>query len=105
MRLEANAGSIGAARAFAASTLGGQDLGGLVEEAVLLASEVVTNAVVHGGPHRDGEEIELRVDVTLDAIRVEVRDPSPVPPVEREPGTGLSGRPMLMVDAVPARGA
>jgi PAS domain S-box-containing protein len=42
----------------------------------LLASEVVTNAVRHGGA-RQGEHVDLRVALSDDRIRLEVRDPGP----------------------------
>jgi PAS domain S-box-containing protein len=42
----------------------------------LLVSEVVTNAVQHGGA-RQGEHVDLRIAITTDEIRLEVRDPGP----------------------------
>jgi anti-sigma regulatory factor (Ser/Thr protein kinase) len=42
----------------------------------LLVSEVVTNAVRHGGA-RQGEHVDLRIVLTRDAMRLEVRDPGP----------------------------
>jgi anti-sigma regulatory factor (Ser/Thr protein kinase) len=42
----------------------------------LLVSEVVTNAVRHGGA-RQGEHVDLRVALTSDQVRLEVRDPGP----------------------------
>jgi PAS domain S-box-containing protein len=42
----------------------------------LLVSEVVTNAVRHGGA-RMGEHVDLRVSLTADDVRLEVRDPGP----------------------------
>jgi PAS domain S-box-containing protein len=42
----------------------------------LLVSEVVTNAVRHGGA-RAGEHVDFRVALTTDQVRLEVRDPGP----------------------------
>jgi serine phosphatase RsbU (regulator of sigma subunit)/anti-sigma regulatory factor (Ser/Thr protein kinase) len=64
----------------------------------LLASEVVTNAVRHGGA-RQGEHVDLRVALVADRIRLEVRDPGPgfhdmvpapaLPETDRAGGYGL----------------
>ena len=42
----------------------------------LLVSEVVTNAVRHGGA-RHGEQVDLRIALSGEQVRVEVRDPGP----------------------------
>jgi anti-sigma regulatory factor (Ser/Thr protein kinase) len=42
----------------------------------LLASEVVTNAVRHGGA-RHGEQVDLRIALEAERVRLEVRDPGP----------------------------
>ncbi|MEX2406477.1 MAG: PAS domain S-box protein [Actinomycetota bacterium] len=44
-----------------------------LENAKLLVSELVTNAVRHG-PHRSGAEVRLRATLRPDAVRVEVTD-------------------------------
>jgi PAS domain S-box-containing protein len=62
----------------------------------LLVSEVVTNAVRHGGA-RPGEHVDLRVALTRDRARLEVRDPGPgfhditpeLPATDRGGGYGL----------------
>ena len=62
----------------------------------LLVSEVVTNAVRHGGA-REGEQADLRIALTRDQIRLEVRDPGPgfhditpeLPHTDRGGGYGL----------------
>jgi anti-sigma regulatory factor (Ser/Thr protein kinase) len=64
----------------------------------LLLSELVTNAIQHGGagPH---ETIEVRVASTPKRIRVEVYDPGSSgdpPPIRLEAGTGGYG--LLLVD-------
>lgn len=62
------------------------------DDALLIASELVTNAVRHGEP-----EIVLAVDVSGDSLRIEVSDggddlpamPELQPAVERPTGRGL----------------
>ena len=72
---------------------------GVVEDAVLLVSELVTNSVVHGGP-----PVIVAVDCDGDALQVRVRDGSPVLPARRtaeqeaEGGRGLALVETLSVD-------
>jgi PAS domain S-box-containing protein len=68
--------AIGRARAAVAAFL--QDSVGAARlyELQLLVSEVVTNAVRHGGA-RQGEHVDLRIGVLADQVRLEVRDPGP----------------------------
>src|SRR4051794_7368437 len=62
----------------------------------LLVSEVVTNAVRHGGA-RQGEHVDFRLALTRDEVRLEVRDPGPgfhdvtpaLPATDRGGGYGL----------------
>jgi sigma-B regulation protein RsbU (phosphoserine phosphatase) len=62
----------------------------------LLVSEVVTNAVRHGGA-RQGEHVDFRIALTQDQVRLEVRDPGPgfhdvtpeLPETDRGGGYGL----------------
>jgi anti-sigma regulatory factor (Ser/Thr protein kinase) len=64
----------------------------IAEDALLVVSELVTNAVRHGEP-----EIVLSVDIGVDRIRIEVRDgndvvptvPAEDPAVDRPTGRGL----------------
>lgn len=69
---------------------------------VLLTSEVVTNVVLHAGPHRPNDEAVLRVVLTDDLVRVEVTDQHPGTP--RIDGAavsdGLSGRGVLLLDVL-----
>jgi anti-sigma regulatory factor (Ser/Thr protein kinase) len=64
---------------------------GVLEDAVLLVSELVTNSVIHGGP-----PVVVAVDCDGDALQVRVRDGSPVLPARRaaddrdEGGRGLA---------------
>ena len=79
--------SAGAARRFVTATLAGWRLDHLVDDAVLLTSELVTNGLLHA-------RTQLEVVVSADAgeIRIEVRDASLVPVTIRnfsvESGTG-----------------
>lgn len=68
---------------------------------VLLTSELVTNAVIHGGPHAAGAELGLEVTLTAGGVRVEVSDGGAgVPAVDGTGRDGLSGRGLLMVQAL-----
>jgi PAS domain S-box-containing protein len=74
-----------------------------LENAKLLVSELVTNAVRHG-PHRTGAEVRLRASVRPDALRVEVVDEGAgfVPP----PASGLlavGGWGLVLVERVADR--
>lgn len=72
------------------------------ETAVLLASELVTNAVVHTG----GERVDVRATCDGDRLRVAVEDDTrTVPDVvhrQSEPPAG-EGRGLWMVDAMASR--
>jgi anti-sigma regulatory factor (Ser/Thr protein kinase) len=71
------------------------------EDAVLLVSELVTNAVKYGG---DGA-IELLIAQPSDQVRVAVRDPGgPGPlPEMRTPGTAGGGHGLRLVDEIADR--
>lgn len=71
--------SAGRARRFVARTLHDWSLDGITDEAVLLTSEVVTNAVLHAG----SRTIHLRLLLLADGVRVEVDDDSLVIPRPR----------------------
>ncbi|MFD6989242.1 ATP-binding protein [Streptomyces sp. NPDC059943] len=66
----------------------------LADTLVLVVSELVTNAVRHGGGR-----YTLELTAGPDAVRVAVSDPSPLPPRERTPdlngGTGGFGWHMI----------
>lgn len=70
----------------------------LLDEALLLVTELVTNAVVHAGT-----EIELRIEASDDRLRVEVVDRSPgsLPVMKPRPSeTREGGRGVFLLDAV-----
>jgi anti-sigma regulatory factor (Ser/Thr protein kinase) len=66
------------------ATLHGWRLDGLIEVVVLLAGELVTNAIAHTPATTAG--IRLVVFLGDDAVRVEVHDPSPELPEQRGVG-------------------
>ena len=70
-----------------------------VDTALLLVSEVVTNALLHGAAPRT-----LQVDVRPDTIRVEVADGSPVlPRVHGFASTATTGRGLRLLDSLASR--
>ena len=88
--------AIGAARAAVAEFLGDAVGPERLYDLQLLVSEVVTNAVRHGGA-RQGEHVDFRMVLTDDQVRLEVRDPGPgfrdvtpeLPATDRGGGYGL----------------
>lgn len=67
---------------------------GIADAAVLVTSELVTNAVVHAGT-----QVTLRVSVEPAAVRVEVGDSSPTLPATRSwSRTASTGRGLVIVD-------
>jgi serine phosphatase RsbU (regulator of sigma subunit)/anti-sigma regulatory factor (Ser/Thr protein kinase) len=74
----------------------------LVDDAVLLTSELVTNAVVHAGT-----QVLLSCRMTQDAVEVAVRDRHPsrtlsseIPPPVTDPGEKTSGRGLMLPSAL-----
>jgi sigma-B regulation protein RsbU (phosphoserine phosphatase) len=84
--------SAGRARRAIEAALDDAGLAGFTDEALLLVTELVTNAVVHAGT-----DMDLRIDTAPGWLRVEVMDQSPgslplvtgVPAETREGGRGL----------------
>ena len=96
MALPGRPESVGLARRFVAGVCADQRLpADLVEVAVLLVSEVVTNSVVHVG-----SDVEVTVGCpTEGAVVVEVSDPSPLHPVARDQDLdAVTGRGLAMVE-------
>ncbi len=69
LRLPAVGTSPAAARGAVAALLGAAGLGELRDEALLLTSELVTNAVIHAGT-----ELELEIVADADGVRITVTD-------------------------------
>jgi anti-sigma regulatory factor (Ser/Thr protein kinase) len=88
--------AIRAARAAVASFLSDVVSPDRLYDLQLLVSEVVTNAVRHGGARAD-EHVDLRIALMADHVRLEVRDPGPgfrdvtpeLPATDRGGGYGL----------------
>jgi anti-sigma regulatory factor (Ser/Thr protein kinase) len=88
--------AIGRARAALTEVIGDAADPQRLYDLQLLVSEVVTNAVRHGGA-RQGEHIDFRVALSGDRVRLEVRDPGPgfhdvtpeLPATDRGGGYGL----------------
>jgi len=84
-----------AARDFTKATLAGWQLDELVTEAVLIASELVTNAIRHGGCGGDGAPVELAWQRQASRVICMVTDCNSKPPVlgaadqDAESGRGL----------------
>ena len=92
-----------AAAAAARTAVGGLNhLGWMVGDATLVASELVTNVVTHGGCD-ERRRIALNVTETRGALTISAQDlsgaPSRIPPTSRppDPGTGLG---LVVVDAL-----
>ncbi len=94
--------SAGLARAAVRRTLAYWGLGDLTEDAVLLASELVGNAVCHArheAGQYGGPTLVLSLTCAGPALRIEVRDTDPRPPQPREPGSlDESGFGFVIVD-------
>ncbi|MER7533661.1 SpoIIE family protein phosphatase [Streptomyces sp. NPDC097704] len=96
--------SVAAARAFVRDTLQGWGHPELVDDAVVLTSELVTNAVIHAGT--SAEVLCLRSD---DSIRVEVADRYPEREIPVQSGRTLgnpdreNGRGLLLCAALAHR--
>jgi anti-sigma regulatory factor (Ser/Thr protein kinase) len=87
------------ARAFVAQTLGPDHPG--AEAAVLLTSELVTNAVLHSDSREDGT-VTVAVTHLGDWLRVEVSDAGSADstPVVKDSGCADSGHGLFLVNAL-----
>jgi len=88
------------ARVFLSQAYCAEHHGRVLDEAQLLVSELVTNAVRHGGP-----PVTVRVEcVGVEGLRVSVSDGDPRPPVRRdvEP-EAEGGRGVALVDILSDR--
>ena len=87
------------ARRLAADALAAWGLEELVDDARLVASELVTNGLLHAGA-----PVELRVRRTANGVRLEVEDRSRVAPVRPVAGVdAMTGRGISLVEAVSRR--
>lgn len=99
LRLPAEPASLASARRFTESCLGKWKLSHLTDTLNLLVTELVTNAVVHGGT-----EADLKLLLDSARLRVEVRDGSSAQPkLKNYSTTATTGRGMQIVDALADR--
>ncbi|MFI5040611.1 MAG: ATP-binding protein [Acidimicrobiales bacterium] len=97
--LPADDASAGTARRFVARSLSGIEGADVREAAVLLTSELVTNAVRHAGG-----ECVLVVDVDAGRVRIEIHDQASQRPILRRLAvTDQRGRGLALVDALARR--
>jgi DNA-binding NarL/FixJ family response regulator len=95
-RLAPELQSAGRARSFVDETLRRWDCGDQLDAVTLLVSEVVTNAIVHAGT-----EVEVSVQLTPSAVRIEVIDLESALPVARDAADDeTSGRGLALVEAL-----
>lgn len=94
--LPATTRSVADARRFTVETLRDWSLADLQDDAVLVVSELTTNALLHGS-----EPTELRLASGSDGLRVEVHDGSRLQPRTHHFGlTSTTGRGLRLVAAV-----
>ena len=75
-----------------------------VERVVLVVSELVTNAVAHGGPHAPRACITLDIDPPPQVVRIAVHEAtSRSPIVVAADARSAAGRGMWLVDALASR--
>jgi anti-sigma regulatory factor (Ser/Thr protein kinase) len=94
--------SVQMARFYVRAALAYHGLGDYAGNVETVTSELVSNAIVHAGARAFDLEL-LRLEGTS-AVVVIVTDPSPLPPVKRDPaGDAEHGRGLLVVEALSAR--
>ncbi|RDS64363.1 SpoIIE family protein phosphatase [Streptomyces sp. M7] len=93
---------VGTARAFVHEQLGSWGLEDMADVVELAASEIVTNALIHAG-----SDVDLRLRIFEDHLRLEVRDSDTNPPIpsalsltEEEAPEAEHGRGMLIVESL-----
>ncbi|HEY1635403.1 MAG TPA: SpoIIE family protein phosphatase [Acidimicrobiales bacterium] len=87
------------ARRAVAASLSGTPLAHLTNDAQLVASELVSNALLHGAP-----PIRLGIDVGSDRVRLTVFDSSATRPGRNHTGeTAMTGRGLMVVEALTVR--
>jgi anti-sigma regulatory factor (Ser/Thr protein kinase) len=93
------------ARHFASAHLAEWRLSALADDVDLVISELITNALLHGGAHHTAADpgAAVRLDLEYDgqALVCRIADGSPLPPSPEQPGcTAESGRGLLLVEAL-----
>ena len=91
--------SVQMARFYIRAALTYHDLGDFTQDAEMVTSELVTNAIKHAGAPKFG--LEVMHLAGSGAVAVIVSDPSPQPPVKRDPSEDTEhGRGLNIVDAL-----
>jgi anti-sigma regulatory factor (Ser/Thr protein kinase) len=94
--------SVQMARSYVQATLNYHDLDAYAEDAEMVASELVTNAIKHAGAQAVGLELTFLHDAG--ALAIVVTDPCPLPPVKRDPsGDAAFGRGLNIIEALSSR--
>jgi anti-sigma regulatory factor (Ser/Thr protein kinase) len=94
--------SVRMARFYVRAALNYHNLGDYAEDAEVIASELVTNAIAHAGARAVGLELTYLKD--SGAIAVIVTDSCPLPPVPHDPAAETEhGRGLHLIDALSAR--
>jgi anti-sigma regulatory factor (Ser/Thr protein kinase) len=94
--------SVQMARFYVQAALSYHDLDDYAEDAEAVTSELVTNAIEHSGAQRVGLQV-MRL-AGPGAVVVIVTDPSPHPPVKRDPSEDAEhGRGLNIVEALTVR--
>lgn len=91
--------SVSAVREFVRESVADWEFGARLDDVLLCASELATNALVHGVSPGRGYLLRLCVEEEGTLLRVEVHDSGDGEPVLREP-SGESGRGLLLVAAL-----
>ncbi|MEW2392108.1 ATP-binding protein [Streptomyces venezuelae] len=96
--------SVGRAREGLRKVLAGWELSGAEDAALLVLSELVSNAVLHGVVPK-GQEVETRYVRMPRGVRIEVYDTAPELPQQLPPpgGDAYSGRGLFLVAAIADR--
>ena len=94
--------SVQMARFYVRAALSYHDLGDYAEDAEMVTSEIMTNAVEHAGAQTIGLELTRLEGST--AVAIVITDPSPLPPVKRDLEDDVEhGRGLHIVAALSAR--
>lgn len=103
-------GSAGRARAFVTDALEKWDCGELSDDAALVVTELVSNAIQHAGTARPHGSIALTLELHPGALRISVENVDAALPIEARPirvgaaGTDDEhGRGLMLVEAVSDR--
>jgi anti-sigma regulatory factor (Ser/Thr protein kinase) len=101
LELAALPASVGVARAFLSETVAPFSLGPIADDAVLVLSELVTNAIEHG----DAATVRVGVHMSPRELLLQVIDENQNSPSPRRdvPATDTQGRGLLIVERLASR--